>query len=457
MHLRFRFRSLVGICGALVLLLGVLGFVQYRWSKRMAAADAQREREHLEASATLFATQFNRAVLDTVEFLQDDAQSAVRSGVRLTSVPKLVGELYFLDVSRPRPVVRRLDSSGTFASASEPKWMLPAQCSTTVIEQPLSLVSPTFDMVSGVDDQGHGVHVRRRSRGNRCLIARLDDSYIRNTLFPQLLKDSFGDTSLKEYDFAVRSRERARGLLYGNRLTPDLTRPFFAILPASLPPPVKGFTDPKAPTRKNMFFIQRYQIRITPQGEVPVPLLFGDGIWELQTAHRGVPLAVTFERGRRRDLLLSVAAEVLLGTAIVLLIFGVYRMQRVVEQKMQFVAAVSHELRAPVSAISMLSRNQADGLIAGPDKVVQYGELIHQQSRRLSEMVEQTLQFAGIHSSLGSRPHAEIDLKQLLEEVVVARRDDLVHGGFDIDVNVPDALPAIHGDANLLRIAVDSQ
>jgi two-component system, OmpR family, sensor histidine kinase SenX3 len=79
----------------------------------------------------------------------------------------------------------------------------------------------------------------------------------------------------------------------------------------------------------------------------------------------------------------------------------------------------------------MLSRNQADGLVAGPDKVVQYGELIHQQSRRLSEMVEQTLQYAGIHSSLGSRPHAEIDFKLLPEEVVAARRDDLVHGGFD--------------------------
>jgi signal transduction histidine kinase len=207
--------------------------------------------------------------------------------------------------------------------------------------------------------------------------------------------------------------------------------------------------------RKNMIYIQRYQVNITAPG-APAPFLFSDGIWELQIAHRGAPLAETFERDRRGDLLLSVAAEALLGAAIVLLVLGVHRMERVAEQKMQFVAAVSHELRAPVSAISMLSRNQADGLVAGSDKVIQYGELIHQQSRRLNEMVEQTLQYAGIHSSLGVRSRTEIDLKLLLEDVIAAHRDTLARSGFDIDVDVPDALPVIHGDANLLRIAIDN-
>lgn len=456
MHLRFGFRSLIAICGALALLLGVLAFVQYRWSKRVAAADAQREREHLETSAALFATQFNRVAVDTVEFLQNDAQSAVKSGKRLTSVSKVIGELYFLDVSHPGPVVKRLDASGVFVTAPEPKWMSSTQCSTTFVEQPLSLISPIFDIIGNEGDQGRSVRVLRTVRDNRCLIARLNDSLIQHTLFPQLLKDSFGDTTLSEYDFAIVPRDHSSGLLYGHALTPDLTRPFFAISPANFPPAVKGVAGADAATRKNMLFIQRYQVRIGGRGQAPAPFLFGDGIWELEIAHRRVPLAAAFERDRRRDLLLSVAAEALLGAAIVLLVLGAYRMQRVAEQKMQFVAAVSHELRAPVSAISMLSRNQADGLVAGPDKVVQYGELIHQQSRRLSEMVEQTLQYAGIHSNLGARPRTEVDLKSLVDGVIAARRDDLVEGGFDTDVAVPDDLPFIHGDANLLRIAIDN-
>jgi signal transduction histidine kinase len=101
--------------------------------------------------------------------------------------------------------------------------------------------------------------------------------------------------------------------------------------------------------------------------------------------------------------------EALLAAAIVFVMIGARRMQLAADQKMRFVAGISHELRTPVSAISMLSRNQADGLVAGADRVKQYGELIHQQSRRLSEMVEQTLQYAGVHSGLKRPERQQID------------------------------------------------
>ena len=99
-------------------------------------------------------------------------------------------------------------------------------------------------------------------------------------------------------------------------------------------------------------------------------------------------------------------------------------MQRLADQKMRFVAGVSHELRTPVSAIGMLSRNQADGLVTGPERVKQYGELIHQQSRRLNEMVEQALQYAGIQSGLRRPAKDDVDVRRLIEESVDARREE---------------------------------
>jgi signal transduction histidine kinase len=131
-------------------------------------------------------------------------------------------------------------------------------------------------------------------------------------------------------------------------------------------------------------------------------------------------------------------------------------MQRTAEQKMEFVTAVSHELRAPVSAISMLSRNQADGLVTGADKVAQYGELIHQQSRRLSDMVEQTLRYAGIHSVLEAQSRSEIELPALIKAVLRERESDLMAGAVEIGLDIPEGLPMIHGDENLLRIAIDN-
>ena len=85
-------RTILIICGALAILLGALAAVQYRWSARVAAADAQREKEHLQAAATLFSQEFNTVAAQAVTFLQNDGAAAVKSGSPLTGVPKLLGD-----------------------------------------------------------------------------------------------------------------------------------------------------------------------------------------------------------------------------------------------------------------------------------------------------------------------------------------------------------------------------
>src|SRR5690349_4190034 len=113
----FGSRTLIAICAVFVLLLAALAAVQYRWSTRVAEADAQREREHLEAAASLFTNEFNSIVAKGTQYLQTDAWAAVQSGERLAALPKPWAELYYLDV----PVdgvrhVRRLTADGLFVT-----------------------------------------------------------------------------------------------------------------------------------------------------------------------------------------------------------------------------------------------------------------------------------------------------------------------------------------------------
>ena len=180
------------------------------------------------------------------------------------------------------------------------------------------------------------------------------------------------------------------------------------------------------------------------------------GIWELEVAHKGTPLATALKQKSRRILLFSLGLEVLLVAAIVFLVVGSRNMQRLADQKMRFVAGISHELRTPVAAIAMLSRNQADGLAAGPDRVKQYGELIHQQTRRLNDMIEHTLQYAGLHSGLPRRAHEQIDMRSLVREAVEERRAELERSGIEVEMAVSEDLPPLSGDAKLLRTAVDN-
>lgn len=184
--------------------------------------------------------------------------------------------------------------------------------------------------------------------------------------------------------------------------------------------------------------------------------LFGTGIWKLDLRHKGTLLAAAFEREANWNLLLSVGVETVLLAAILFLLIGARRMQQLANQKMRFVAGVSHELRTPVSAIAILARNQADGLVIEREKVRQYGELIHQQSSRLNEMVEQALAYAGVQADVQQRARNEIDVERLIESCVEVRRADLEREGFQIETAVAVGLPKVVGDEALLRTAIDN-
>ncbi len=420
----------------------------------MAEADAQREKEHLDSAAALFAGEFNGIAAQAAEFLRSDAWNALRSGQRLAAVPKLIDELYYFDIpAKGEPNVRRLNGAGIFASARAPEWMPVPRCAEPAIERPLALVAPIFDVAMA---ERHGASGQRflktfRRQPDRCFVARIGQAYLRDTLFPQLIRQSFGGTAAGEYDFAVVSRSQPREVLYGAPIRADLRKPFFSVDPGSLAFSKSPLGAPPVPGQTMVWL--RHTETVVSKG---LAELFGPGIWELDVAHKGVPLAAAFERSGRRDLLASLGVEALVLAAIVFLVIAARRMQRLADQKLQFVAGVSHELRTPVAAIAMLSRNQADGLVEGAERVKQYGELIHQQSRRLNEMVEQTLQYAGIHSGARRQMNHAVDVRRLIEDAIEARRADLARGGFELETALSADLPEVSGDAELLRTAVDN-
>jgi two-component system, OmpR family, sensor histidine kinase SenX3 len=401
-------RLLVTVCTALAILLAGLAIVQYGWATRVAAADVQREKEYLTTAASLFATEFNRLAGESVAFLRDDAWASLQSHEPVAAVPKLIAEVYYLDIpAQGARETHRLGADGRFAPVPLPEWAAVQHCVSLDIGQPPALIH------------------RFGPRADSCFIARLDPSYLRNSLFPQLIRQSFGATAAADYDFAVVPLNPPQFALYGTPARADLRQPFFAIEPASHPLAEKTS-------------------------------VIGPGIWELDIARKGMTLAAAFERKRRLDLLASLAVETLLLGAIVFLVIAARRMQRLADHKMQFVAGVSHELRAPVSAIAMLSRNQADGMVTSPERVKQYGELIHEQCRRLNEMVEQTLKYSGIHSNLRRPVQREVDLRRLIEDVLGDRREELARGGFQMEIAIGADLPKIVGDAQWLRTAIDN-
>jgi len=180
------------------------------------------------------------------------------------------------------------------------------------------------------------------------------------------------------------------------------------------------------------------------------------GAWQVLVRSRSGSLDALVAQSRRRNLAIGLGVLALLGASFAFVIASAQRQQRLARQQMEFVAAVSHELRTPLAVIRSAGENLADGLVADADQVRRYGSLVRTEGRRLSEMVERVLEFAGVTSGTAARPHLEVDLARVVSEAVEAVAPDARDRAVTIAARVDRALPATSGDADALRSAVQN-
>jgi signal transduction histidine kinase len=120
-------------------------------------------------------------------------------------------------------------------------------------------------------------------------------------------------------------------------------------------------------------------------------------------------------------------------------------------QQLEFVAAVSHELHTPLAIIRSAGENLADGVVHDEAQVRRYGELIRGEGRRLSGMVEQILEFAGIQSGQRGFVRQAVPVAPLVEHVLSASKALIDEAGIHVELEVPAELPPVDGDETALR------
>jgi signal transduction histidine kinase len=158
---------------------------------------------------------------------------------------------------------------------------------------------------------------------------------------------------------------------------------------------------------------------------------------------------------RRRNLGISFGVLLLLTVSVALLANASRRAQRLARQQMEFVAGVSHELRTPVAVIRSASENLAHGVVSG-ERVKSYGQLLQTEARRLGEMVERVLQFAGIESGLGFATRVSLSPSEIIEGAIDSSLPLLENGAVQIHREIAADLPPVLGDAQALRSAVQN-
>ncbi|HEV3484772.1 MAG TPA: histidine kinase dimerization/phospho-acceptor domain-containing protein, partial [Vicinamibacterales bacterium] len=175
--------------------------------------------------------------------------------------------------------------------------------------------------------------------------------------------------------------------------------------------------------------------------------------WRLLLKHPSGSLEAAVNTARRRNLVLSMSILAVLGASMGLLVLSTRRAQELARQQMEFVAAVSHELRTPLAVIRSAGENLADGVVRDEPQIRRYGELVRSEGRRLTEMVEQILEFAGIQSGQRGLNLRAVAVAPLLHDVVDSASALISSAHLHVEMDIPDALPPVLGDEPALRRA----
>ncbi|HVO25704.1 MAG TPA: HAMP domain-containing sensor histidine kinase [Candidatus Margulisiibacteriota bacterium] len=144
----------------------------------------------------------------------------------------------------------------------------------------------------------------------------------------------------------------------------------------------------------------------------------------------------------------------LLVATAVLGLAALYRMVSVVvgfaERRSNFVAAVSHELKTPLTAIRMYGEMLRDGMVPSEAKRDEYYRHITVESERLSRLINNVLEFSRLEK--GTREMALVvgSIAPVVQEVADLLRPHLQAQGFELHVEIAADCPPVRFERDAL-------
>ena len=184
-----------------------------------------------------------------------------------------------------------------------------------------------------------------------------------------------------------------------------------------------------------------------------MPFLFSD--WTMTLGSR----YTTPEQWARSNFVLNITISLLLAMlllgGIVLALRTASREIYLSQMKSDFVSNVSHELRTPLASIRVFGEFLRLGRVRSDEKCREYGEFIETESRRLTQLINNILDFSTIESGAKSYRFEPVDMKEILADALRGLEVSLRHNGFNLTYDEPqEDLPLLEADADAIAQAV---
>lgn len=481
------------VIAALGIILVLLAALQYVWSGRISEAERARMQANLNAAVSQFRNEFTsalRRICVVFQFAPSDSPGrdwpryAQRYGLLASPDARLVAGVYVWDLgAATSSQLLRLDAAAvSFIPIS---W--PASFETVrsdrhfdfppdappefrrnlclLFEQIPLLLIPLVDFSPPSGPPGQGPKL------SGYILIELNSTVLRAEYLPELAHRYFGSDQGFIYQIAIVNGSRKDRALYQS--DPALPAEFFSspdsragLLagppdsmrlgeadPFAAPPPGSDSRRPP-PDRSQGQFEPRPGRPRNAVAIMPVPDVNN---WVLLARHTEGTLGQVVAGQRRRNLAISFGVLLLLALSMGMIILSTQRAQRLAKLQMDFVAGISHELRTPLSVICSAADNLAEGFVAASrEQVRQYGDLIRQEGRRLTGMVEQILLFAKSQDGRKQYNLRPVRAGEIAQSTLAKLQSTVDGAGFTVERQIEHDLPQVLADEAALSQCIEN-
>jgi signal transduction histidine kinase len=138
------------------------------------------------------------------------------------------------------------------------------------------------------------------------------------------------------------------------------------------------------------------------------------------------------------NLSISILMMLILIAGIAMALRTASREMKLSRMKADFVSNVSHELRTPLASIRVFGEFLKLGRVKEPKKIQEYGEYIETESRRLTQLINNILDFSRIESGQKTYHFEEADVTEIVDETLKSFDVRLNQNGYSVTLERPE-------------------
>jgi two-component system phosphate regulon sensor histidine kinase PhoR len=148
-----------------------------------------------------------------------------------------------------------------------------------------------------------------------------------------------------------------------------------------------------------------------------------------------------------RFMIPAVVFTIVLIITFIFTIVIIFRQKRYTEIKNDFINNMTHELKTPISSISLAAQMLNDDSVGkSPQMLKHLGGVINDESKRLRFLVEKVLQMSMFDRKTASFKKKELDLNELLEQIASTFNLRVEHTGGKITMEIEAVDSALYVD-----------